>query len=142
MVTAFWGAMTLIFLGIELATPSLLVTIWMAAGSFVALILSFLNVGVGWQILAAIVSSVLFIIFLRPMITKFLKFKPQATNADKYIGQVATLIEPITDETWGRIRLQNVEWCVKEENGKSLPAGTKVKLISIDGAKFIVQKFK
>lgn len=140
MTTAFWGALTLIFLIIEIATPAALVTIWFAAGSLVALLLSFFKIGIIWEVCAAIISTILFIAFLRPMTVKLLKVKPQATNTDKYIGTVATLIEPITEETWGRIKLQNVEWCVKEEEGKALPAGTKVKLIAIDGAKFIVQK--
>ena len=126
MTTAFWGALTLIFLIIEIATPAALVTIWFAAGSLVALLLSFLKIGIIWEVCAAIISTILFIIFLRPMTVKLLKVKPQATNTDKYIGTVATLIEPITEETWGRIKLQNVEWCVKEEEGKAsqiLPQG-------------------
>ncbi|MFR0924723.1 MAG: NfeD family protein [Butyricicoccaceae bacterium] len=68
--------------------------IWFAAGGVAALIAASLSVGLMGQWIVFIVFSALLLVLVSAL-PPFLGSRQQATNADRIIGQIAAVTEPI-----------------------------------------------
>lgn len=64
-----------------------------------------------------------------------------ATNSDSLIGQSAIIRETVDNDLGtGSLRIGDVVWTVRSENGEHIEEGTKVKIVEIQGVKLIVRK--
>ena len=89
-----WLAVIIISVAVEAFTLTLC-GIWFAAGGVAALIAASLSVGLMGQWIVFIVFSALLLVLVRPLCRRFLGSRQQATNADRIIGQIAVVTEPI-----------------------------------------------
>ncbi|MBQ8749557.1 MAG: NfeD family protein [Clostridia bacterium] len=113
-------------------------SIWFAVGGICGLIFWACGLDIVWQIVIFVIVSGLCIAFLR-RITKRLISKPTvATNIDKLIGTNTKLIEPMTDDQLGAVKLNGIVYSVKSVQGGSYEVGTQVSVVQIDGNKLIV----
>jgi membrane protein implicated in regulation of membrane protease activity len=112
---------------LEFVTVSALISIWFSVGAIGALIVMEIGLPFVWQVSVFFVISILFIIVCRPMATKYLRGNIVPTNADRVIGQQAKLLEAITPDQWGLVKIQGAEWHL-------------VEVLSIEGSKVIVKK--
>ena len=99
-----WLLLFIVLIIIELLTVNL-TTIWFAFGSLVAYILSFFVSDTMIQTIVFLVSSIVFLIFTRPIVKKFLLNKEVKTNADMLIGKTCVVTKEITkNETGGVLK--------------------------------------
>ena len=139
MIDTFcWLGAFVFFLFLETSTV-VLVSIWFAAGSLVALIASLLGAPVWLQILLFLVVSGALLASLRPFVRKYLKPKITATNVDANIGKEGYVTEDIDNlSATGTVKLGSVVWSARSSDGSNIPAGTLVKVDKVEGVKAFV----
>jgi membrane protein implicated in regulation of membrane protease activity len=127
-----WGALFVILILVESATAQL-VSIWFAAGSLAAMLVSVFTDSLWIQLLVFIGVSFLLLLATRPFIQK-LRLRHDATNADSAVGQEGITIVQINNlMEEGRIKLQGLSWNARSENNEVIPVGAKVKVVRIEG---------
>ena len=133
-----WIAVIIAAVVVEVASMQLL-SIWFAIGGVAALITSFLTDNIVIQIVVFIVVSVIALAMIFPIVRKSLKKEHVKTNADRYIGKLAVVTEEISNiDAKGQVKVDNQIWSARSEDGSDIPAGTKVKVLRIEGVKLIV----
>lgn len=105
-----WIGLIVIFVIVEAATVQL-VTVWFAVGGIAGLIAYTFGLEIWMQILIFAVVSAVALAVTRPFVKRFTKGRKQPTNADRYIGQEATVTEPISNElSKGAVRIGGLEY--------------------------------
>lgn len=116
-----------------------LTSIWFAAGSLAALICALLGGPLWLQIVLFVVISALCLLAIRPLARRYLNNKVEPTNADRIIGNEAMVTEAIDNlQAAGAVRVGGVIWTARSEDGASIPAGTLVRVLRIEGVKVFV----
>lgn len=137
----YWVIAIAVLSLIEVLTPQF-VTIWFAAGAVVGLIFALAGLPVAAQIIAFIVSSVIFLVITRPLYDKFIKTRQVATNADSLIGKTAMVTEDINnDEGTGFVKINGQVWSARTSNGELIGKDEKVLVLSIEGVKLIIERY-
>ncbi len=135
----FWIALSVVLVVIEAITPQL-VTIWIAAGSLVAMISKILGADVWLQWVVFIAVSVIALFITRPIAKKFAARHIQPTNADRYIGKTAVVTEAIDNvEAKGQVKVDGSVWSARSTDGTVFDVGQTVTIEKIDGVKLIVK---
>lgn len=134
-----WLAIAVVFLIVEGLTVEV-ISIWFSVSSLISMTLDLFGLGIYWQLGAFVLSSVLLIIFTRPMIAKYLKRNESKTNVDSLIGEIATITKEILPDDRGEARLKGQYWLAVSANNEKIEINTKVTIIAIEGAKLIVKK--
>lgn len=132
-----WLAVTIIAIVVEIITPEM-VSLWFAIGGIVSIAFSFIP-GLPWwgEIIIFAVISMVLLLALRPIVTKYFKRKNVATNADRIIGQEIRMITQADFDTLGSAKIGDVVWSVKSADGSVLTADEVVKVVELDGNKLI-----
>ena len=136
-----WLVLMVVFLIMEAATVQLVST-WFAVGALAAMIVALLGAELWLQILVFLTVSIVLLALLWPMVRKHLKPKLVATNADALVGRICIVTERIDPLEGGRVKLGDVTWSARVEAGESIPVGSQVKILRIQGAKLIVEAVK
>lgn len=137
-----WLALVIIFAVIEAATAGLTV-LWFAIGSAAALIAAAFGGPIWLQIILFIIISFACLILVRPLAKKKLNKKTQATNADRVIGMEAIVTEDIDNiNSKGAVNINGITWSARSEDGQTILAGCRVKVIRIEGVKVFVEAVK
>lgn len=136
-----WLALMIGFIILEAATVQLLST-WFAAGALAAMLVSLLGGAVWLQVVVFFTVSIVLLVTLWPMAKKHIKAKAVPTNADALIGRICAVTENIDPIEGGRVKIGDVTWSARSEQGKAIPAGTLVKVQKIQGAKVFVEVVK
>ena len=132
-----WLLLFIVLIIIELLTVNL-TTIWFAFGSFVAYILSFFVSDILVQTIIFLVSSIVLLIFTRPIVKKFLVKEEVKTNADMLIGKRCIVTKEITRNETGEVKVNGQYWTAKAN--KKIKAGSEAIILSIEGVKLIVKE--
>lgn len=134
-----WLVALVVFLIVEGATVGL-VSIWFAAGSLAALLLSLAVDNIWAQFAVFLAVSAVCILALRPLSRKYLKKDYQATNADRAVGSVGIVTETIDNlDATGAVQLEGKVWTARSADGSAIPAGSKVLVDHIEGVKLLVR---
>lgn len=138
-----WLAVILLAVFLEFNSPVQLVSIWAAFGGVVSLILYLSGVDLSVQIIVFFAVTFVMIALTRPFAKKMTRFKKTATNADMNLGKTG-IVTKIVDEELGvfRVRVENNDWSAVTENKKTLPVGTQVSVLRIEGVKLVVEPLK
>ena len=137
-----WLVLMVLFLLAEASTVTL-ISLWFAAGSLAAMLVSLLH-GPFWLQAAvfAVVSAIL-LSALRPLVRKHIKPKLTKTNVDAVTGTTGLVTVAIDNVTArGQVKLGPMEWTARSESGEPIPEGTLVKVVRIEGVKAIVSPVK
>lgn len=136
---AVWLILAIVLSLIEAATVQL-VSIWFACGAVCAMLTAFITDSLLIQATVFVISSALFLVVSRKYVERTLKNK-LATNSDSLIGRSAILKESVdNDRCTGAIRINDVVWTARSENGEHIGEGERVKIVKIEGVKLIVRK--
>lgn len=139
-LSVFWLILTIALFTVE-ATTFNLTTIWFAIGSVVGLILSMTKVGFLIQLISAIAVSFVLLIFTKPIVEKKLKPTKVATNADLLIGKTAVVKSEISPEKFaGEVSVKGQIWSAVSADESTISVDEKVRIVSIDGVKLVVEK--
>ena len=137
--TGFWMIIMMITLVVEAVVPGL-VSIWFALGALVAMVCASLHAPVWAQILAFVVVSLAALLATRPLASKYVNAKVQATNADRIIGKECIVREEIDNlhET-GAISVDGKLWTARcTDDSLVIPSGMIAVVEKIEGVKAIV----
>ena len=92
------------------------------------------------QLLVFAIGSILALIIVRPLATKYLRGNIIATNADRFIGETGIVTQDITENKWGEVYLKATYWSAVALNGNTILKDTKIEVVAIEGAKLIVKE--
>lgn len=134
-----WVGVIALSLIIEFVTLEL-VSVWFIFGGIVSLILQVCGVGYEIQIAAFIVVSIGLMLGLRKITLKWLTKNSVKTNTDALVGKSFELIDPITKNTNGSIKINGVVWSATTEDKTSIKSGVEVVITEIRGNTVIVAK--
>lgn len=137
----FWLIAAGVFFIIEMATIGFLV-FWLGIGALLAMVTSFLTDSILIQVIVFVITSILLLIFTRPLVNKFVKVpKEVKTNAYSIIGKKGIVISAINNiEGSGQIKIDGEVWSAKSANDDDIAKDTEVEIIEIDGVKAVVKK--
>ncbi len=134
-----WFVLGLILLGLEIVAPGT-IFLWFGLSALVvgAVALAF---GFSWQVLVTLflVLSLASLLIGRRMMTRLASEKGDPglnQRGSRYIGREFTLTKPLSEGA-GNLSIDDTIWRI---TGPDLPAGTKVRVDSIDGARLVVSR--
>lgn len=136
-----WLLLVVILLVIELITVGL-TTIWFAAGSAAAFLLSLTGAGIGWQIGVFLAVSIVLLIFTRPWALKYVNRNRDKTNYESVIGKTVKVTQRISnaDQT-GAAVYDGQEWTARSlEDDRTIEEGKQAVVEKIVGVKLIVRE--
>ena len=136
-----WLIIAVVFLVVEAMTVEI-VSIWFTAASIVSMILALCNLDLAWQIGGFAVTSILLIIFTRPLVAKYLQKNESKTNVESLIGNVATVTKVILPDDRGEVKVKGQYWLAISTDNKEIKENTKVSILAIEGAKLIVKNIE
>lgn len=136
-----WLAVIVVALVVEFITLDL-VSVWIAVGGFVGMILALCKASVEAQIIVAVVISLACIIGLRKITLKFLNRNQGKTNLDLAIGTKVKLLSAITKDSDGSAKYNGIVWTVKCEADVEIAEGEYALIERIEGNKLIVKKLE
>lgn len=139
MELMIWAIVIAIALIIEFFTFQL-VTVWIAVGGLVALILSAVGISMEIQIISVLIISLGCILGLRNFALKILNKNSEDRKAEPLIGKKAKLIEECTNKKNGTIKLNGVIWSVYSD--EEISANEEIEVISVNGNKLKVKQIK
>lgn len=132
-----WLILIVSFLIIEALSLNL-VTIWFAFGSLCAFICSYFTDNMLIQIVIFVVTTVISLIFTKPLFDKYIKKNIEKTNFDMIIGKVGIVTKDITPNENGRVKVSGKSWMASSK--EKINEGAEVEILKIEGAKIIVKK--
>ena len=138
-----------IWLGIAIASAVLefvsmqMVSVWFTVGSIVAIILSLCGV-IWWiQLLTFGIVSLVLLLSLRKICLRYLLKNDNATtNVDGMLGTTQKLIESITQDTAGAVKISGVVWTAVCDDDSTIEKGELVQIERVEGNKLIVKKIQ
>ena len=135
-----WIALIVAFVVIEAATTQL-VTVWFAVGAVGGLIAYAFGLEFWLQAVIFVAVSAITLLATRPFIKRFTKSQKQPTNADRYVGKEAVVVEPIDNlHSKGAVAVGGLEWTARTSDGTPVQKDEVVTVEAIEGAKLIVKK--
>ena len=136
-----WLALLIVFGAGEALTVGL-TSIWFAVGSLGALICALLGAKLWLQIGMFLLLSGASLALMRPIARRYLTPDYSATNVDRVIGSDTVVIQEIDNlKGQGQVKIADLEWSARSENGEVIPAGTTVTVQRIEGVKvFVIKK--
>ncbi|HIY07009.1 MAG TPA: NfeD family protein [Candidatus Evtepia faecigallinarum] len=133
-----WLVLLVVFAVLEGVTAGL-VSIWFCAGSLAALIATWLGASLPVQIGLFVVISLIAMAIIRPMARKWFQPRLQKTNADRILEQEGVVAEEIDNlRGQGQVKIGGILWTARSAREEIIPAGTRVRVVRIEGVKAIV----
>ncbi len=130
-----------VVLGIIEAMTVDLVAIWFAVGAFLTILPASFGAPFVVQLLFFIGISLVTLVFTRPIAKNLLKVKKVSTNADRIIGMVGIVTQPIENISGnGRVLVNGLEWAARSDDGAPIREKENVLIKSIEGVKVIVER--
>ena len=137
-----WLAVFIIMLIVEAVTQDL-VSIWLALGAFISLILSIIpNIPYYIEIVVFVVVSFITLIFTRPLVKKMLKNQIRQTNADEFIGKEVIMLKDCNQDSSGEVKINDVIYTATSVDNKPISKGTHCLIVAINGNKLVVKKME
>lgn len=134
----FWLIAFIALVVVEFASLQLM-SIWFAAGAFVAMILSACGFSLMTQTIVFVIVSALLLACTRPFLKKFLRKPSIPTNSELDLGKSALVIESIDNtKMTGRVTLNGVDWTAISTESKIIDEGETVIVDKVDGTKLYV----
>ena len=116
-ISVFWLFLAISTGVLEAVTISL-ISVWFMVGAVVAFLFSlFFPQEIFLQILLFIIFSALSLFFIRPLARRYVKETTKKDKLNTKIGAIGIVVQKIDSKGKGRVRLGDVTWSAKCENG-------------------------
>lgn len=134
-----WFVLGLVLLGLEILAPGT-IFLWFGLSALVVGLMS-LVFDFAWQIDVTVflVLSLVSLLIGRRMMVRLASEKGDPglnQRGSRYIGREFTLVTPLNEGS-GNLSIDDTIWRI---TGPDLPAGTKVRIDAIDGARLVVSR--
>lgn len=138
-----WLGLVILLLVIEIATMGL-TTIWFAGGAMAAFVSTFFDASAAAQRTIFLVLSLALLVLTRPAAMRYMRRDQTKTNADSLLGRLAIVTSRIDNlAQCGEVMIADISWTARsKEDSCVIPAGSKVRICSIEGVKLIVEEIK
>lgn len=142
MYTMFWIwlAAAVVFLILELATPTLIFACFVIGAVVSGVFSYFYPESYYWQIGIFIIVSTILLPLTRTLAKKITKPSPQKSNVDALIGQVVLVTKAIDADLGGQVLIEGEVW--RAQAGENIEENAKVQVISVSGTKVTVERIK
>lgn len=137
---AAWLGLALALGAVEAATVDF-VFIMLAGGAAAGAGAAALGAPFALQVMAAAAVAMALLLVARPGVKKLMLrgTPPVAMGADSYVGRLAEVTEDVTSDR-GRVRIGGEEWSARlASDALPVPAGSRVHVVSIEGATAVVR---
>ena len=104
-----WLIIVIVLSVLEASTTSL-VSIWFIISGLVSLVLSIFNLSFSICFTVFVLLGIILMITTRKTLVKLLKVKKENTNLDRIIGKRAIVIEDITKDGLGEVKVDGKIW--------------------------------
>ena len=86
-----------------------------------------------------VVVSAIALLVTRPLVKRLKRRGAEPTNADRYIGKTAVVVERIDNENaTGLVKVDNQKWTARSVDGSPIEEGMTVTVAAIEGVKLMV----
>ena len=135
-----WWVAGLVFLTLEALLPGA-VFLWMGVSAAVVGLLALIAPALGWK-----AEFIIFGVLAIAAVVAWRRWRPAAVAADQptlnrrgqsYVGRQFTLSEPMVNGI-GSVRVDDSQWRISGPD--DAPAGTQVRVVSVDGATLRVER--
>lgn len=110
-------------------------------GAFLAFIAALLGANFSLQVIIFVISTILSIIFVRPLITKLFKEKtPTPMNSESLIGKTGVVLKDIHGDKKGQVKVAGEIWSAICEENIMIEKDCKILVKEIKGVKLFVDK--
>lgn len=133
----FWLFMIIILVIIEVMTVNL-VTIWYVASAIVALILSFFIDSFTIQFAVFAILGTILLATTKKTLDKYFNDKKVKTNLDRIIGMNGIVIEEISKNKNGAVKVDGKVWTAYADT--NIPVDSIVKILEINSTKIKVEE--
>ena len=137
-IVVLWLVLAVVFVVAEAMTTQL-VGVWFAIGALVGLVFELIHAPFGLQFIAFAVSSAILLAITKPLVKKYITGRAVATNADRAIGETALVVAEIAGGLAGQVKINGLTWSAVSAFDGIIPAGERVVVHAIEGAKLIVE---
>ncbi len=129
----WWVVAALVLIILEIFTSGFAVACF-SVGCLAAALSAAIAPDTIWlQVLLFAVFSVLAVIFVRPLVLKYMDKGEKPSGVDALVGSKARVTEDIPAGDKGRVRIFGDDWQALGADGTAIPAGTMVEVVSRDG---------
>lgn len=133
-----WLIVFIFMLVLEFITTDF-VSVWFAISAIPTIIITLIFKELIWlQITTFFVVGFLLMLLIRKYVVRYTKKNIVSTNVDSYIGKNAIVTETIRPDLKGLVSFENDTWTAI--SNEEIDKGDMVKIIAIEGNKFIVTK--
>ena len=137
-LSVIWLIVLVACLVVEISTLGL-ASIWFAGGALLAMIIALIGGPLWLQVLIFLVTSVVLLIFTRPIARKYFNKNREKTNVNSKIGKQAIVTVTIDNlKGTGQIITEGMEWTARSLDSSVIEEGTVVTIEKIEGVKAIV----
>lgn len=134
-----WLLISGLLLILEMFTVGFLVFLF-AIAALIAMVVSFFIDSVVAQTAVFVISSTLLVIFVRPVMKKFLDKNSITTNAKSIIGKKAIVTKRVdVYSEAGQIKVNGEVWTAVGKDNATFEKGSEVEVVAIDGVKAIIK---
>lgn len=135
-----WIILSGILLILEIFTSGFLL-IWPGIGAFLSFIAAICGVDITIQVMIFTVSTILLLLFMKPILNKFVKVKETPMNNKSLIGKTGIVLKELSKiEQTGQIKIEGEIWTAIPTDDSIIQVNEKVTIEQIDGVKLIVKK--
>ena len=103
-----------------------------AVGAAVAIVSSFFGIALWAQVLVFVIFSCLCVFCVRPVVVRYLHSdrRNRKSNAESLLGREGVVIEPITAENPGYVKIDGDAWRAVSKDGSNIDKGAIVKVVA------------
>lgn len=129
-----------VFMAVCEAATTQLVSIWFVIGALCAAVATVFTPSLLIQSLIFLAVSLIALIITRPFVKRFKeKHQKVNTNSDRVIGQIGVVLSAIEDaQSVGQVKVLGETWSARSDFAP-IQANTKIKVLSIEGVKLLVE---
>ena len=139
-MTIIWLVIAVV-MGVTEACTVQLVSVWFAIGSAAACITSLFTDQIYIQVIVFVVVTAIALAVTRPLVKKLKRKRPEATNADRYIGKHGIVVQDIDNaHAKGMVKVDNEKWTARSADAQPIKQGESIIVTAIEGVKLIVTK--
>lgn len=134
-----WLGVVIAFVIVEVLSLGL-TSIWFSAGALVAMLATLVGINFVGQFVIFTISTLIFMVLLKPLTAKFFLKNTTKTNFDRIIGDIGVVVKSIGVET-GEVKIDGKVWtAIAEVEFEEIELGSKVEILEINGVKLKVRK--
>lgn len=136
-----WTIVAVLLIIVEIFTSGFAILCF-SIGAFCAALGAAFGIDIIWQILLFAIGSVISLLFVRPLILKYLHTKKNnvETNAGALIGREASVTEPIIENNTGRVKIDGDIWQARSNDGSAIKIGEIVIVTKMESIVLTVKK--